>query len=161
MANLGTAYRLAYEAKNFRSGLTDVVAVISRPDGTIDGPYSCVEMLGVFTGVYAATYMSSLGYPEGEYLAAYVSPTENLRALSRFTLQKPPLLPSDIVIPSNTTIEAVLGGSAGTIDAILRKDDLYAEITGGSVEAVLSAESESISGIINQSGIRGELSDEL
>jgi hypothetical protein len=93
MAYLGVPYKIAYIAENFRTGLTDIIAMVELPDGTVCGPFDFTESLGVgFGGIYTAIYTPHTYSPEGQYLALVISPTERVRSLIKFEeFVRPPL----------------------------------------------------------------------
>lgn len=119
MAFLGVSYRLAYEAKAFRTGLSNIIAVVLRPDGSFTPAMPMVELSTPgFTGIYAVQFPSSFSDPEGEYLAVIVSPTDNVRDVHRFTLEiRPtiataPFMPSIVgVVPDQPPVAGEVGSS--------------------------------------------------
>lgn len=86
MGYVSSPYRVLYEAKGFRSGLTNVQAVIMKPDQSIAGPFTMTEMPSVFAGRYFFDFITSSSDPEGEYFAAIFSPTENFQTTFRLSL---------------------------------------------------------------------------
>lgn len=90
MAFLGTPYREIYEAKTFRAGLTDIIAYVMKPDvaKTVIGPFSMPELLP-FTGLYGFDYESLVTDNPGEYLVMIFSPSENIKAADKMSLQVP------------------------------------------------------------------------
>lgn len=126
MALLGVPYRLAYEAKNFTSGLSNIIAVVLRPDGSFGSAMSMAELTAPgFAGIYAAQYASSTSDPEGEYLAVVISPTDNVRDVHRFTLElRPtiataPFMPALLgVVPDQPPVAGMVG-SGGIIGEVM------------------------------------------
>lgn len=162
MPYLGVPYRLAYEARSYRTGLTNVVALVYRPDGNIQGPFVLVEGTGVFLGVYSYNLSTSVNDPEGEYLVAYVSPTENIRAMARFTRE---LRPSGstglVVLPSPVAVVGIVSESP-TVQAQVSEVGISAVVDDTVVEGVVSESliaaaiaEAGVSGIVNQSGSEG------
>jgi hypothetical protein len=89
MANLGTPYRIVYEAKGQRTGLNDVRAFVVKPDMTVAGVFAMSEMpFGSLAGVYYCDLMTSQADPEGEWIGAIISPTEGVRATARISLTR-------------------------------------------------------------------------
>jgi hypothetical protein len=96
---LGIPYRLAYVSKNYVTGFTDIIAMVMLPSGAVVGPYPMTEFLGLgFSGVYGYDFQSDISFVEGEYLVSVISPMEAVRSLIRFTLEKRPPDPSQIII---------------------------------------------------------------
>jgi hypothetical protein len=81
-------YRVVYESTGFKSGLTNIVAFILKPDLNISGPHQMIEMPSVFAGRYFFDFITGVGDPEGEYVAAIYSPSENLETTVRIPLYK-------------------------------------------------------------------------
>jgi hypothetical protein len=71
------------------SGLTDIKAVVLKPDSSVAGMFPLVELPGSFIGCYYYDYMSGTGDVEGSYFSRVVSPTENATDIVRFLLTKP------------------------------------------------------------------------
>lgn len=88
MGILGIPYRAIYEGKNFRSGLTDVVAAVLRPDNVPLGPFPMPELGSPFLGRYAFNLSTSPLSPEGEYLIMILSPTENIQTTLKVPVYK-------------------------------------------------------------------------
>lgn len=86
MAYLGTPFEISYLAKGFRTGLTNVVAYVRKPDTTVVGPLTLVEGTGVFVGQYFTSFISQLSDPQGEYFATILSPTESNKDSLRISL---------------------------------------------------------------------------
>lgn len=84
MGQIGTPYRLGYQSKNFRTGLTDVVAFVLKPNNSMAGPFPMVEGTSPFNGNYFADFFTSNADPEGEYVECIVSPTEGLKDTKKF-----------------------------------------------------------------------------
>lgn len=77
MGYLGVPFTLSYSARNYRSGLTNVIALVIKPNGSIAGPYQMSEAAAPFGGRYYAQFLTSTSDPEGEYLAEIFSPSES------------------------------------------------------------------------------------
>ena len=155
MGYLGVPYRLAWEGKFFRTGLTDVSVNILRPDGSLSGPISLSES-GDFPGLYLANYGSTLLDPEGEYLATVTSPTEGLRDTHRFTLSQRPtgggnsaspetlegFIQSSSIVGTLTLTDAVLGvlqAQDVILGSITSQSPMTGEIQGDEVEGIVNA----------------------
>lgn len=89
MSILGSAYRLVYEARNFRVGLTDVVATVIKSDSSKIGPISLVESTeSGFEGVYLANIPTSEADPIGEWIGLISSASDGLKSTFRMSMQK-------------------------------------------------------------------------
>lgn len=86
MGYVSIPYRVVYEARGFTPGLTDVRALIIKPDSSIAGPYALTEMPSAFRGRYFFDFITSASDPEGEYMAMIVSPSENIQTTVRLSL---------------------------------------------------------------------------
>lgn len=107
MSILGIPYRVFYEAKNFRTGLTDIVGLVSKPNSSMQGPYAMTELTGAFAGIYFFDYHTSEGDPEGEYLALVISPTDGIKDSKRISLYNKPQVPP----PAQISGAVLSGGS--------------------------------------------------
>lgn len=77
MPTLGTPYRIFYQAKKFRSGLTDVVCRVMRPDLSVHATIPLVEVATLgFNGLYSCEVMTLASDPVGEWVARVVSATD-------------------------------------------------------------------------------------
>jgi hypothetical protein len=87
MGFLGKPYRVMYEAKRRLTGLTDITAVVLKPDNTLAGvfPMNAVGF-GAFYGVYYFDFITTTSDPEGEYFVMVNSPTENNTSHLRLSL---------------------------------------------------------------------------
>jgi len=85
MAVLGTPYRVMYESKNLLSGLTNVIAQVMKPNGSVAGVYSLTELSGFFAGIYYFDYTTLSTDPVGEYIVMVYSPSESVRAPCKIT----------------------------------------------------------------------------
>lgn len=113
MALLGRVYPIYYAAKNFKQGLTDIVAKIKKPDGSFLGPISLSEISEPgYEGTYFYNYYTVDGVdPDGEYLVIINEPTSGHKAIHRITMDRP---------IDDTIIDGV---------SVLRKQGLEAKIT--------------------------------
>ena len=60
MGLIGEPYRICYAAKNFTSGLTDVVLNVFKPNNISQGPYTMIEFTAPSgSGIYYFDYMDS------------------------------------------------------------------------------------------------------
>tara|TARA_Y100000310_G_scaffold243676_1_gene248244 strand:- start:17606 stop:18082 length:477 start_codon:yes stop_codon:yes gene_type:complete len=77
MLYLGTNAKVLYEAKNQRTGLTDVEAFVTKPDGSALLPIALSELgTGVLSGFYLLEIPTSDSDPEGDWIIIINSPTE-------------------------------------------------------------------------------------
>lgn len=168
MPFLGTTYRLAYEAKNLATGLTNIVAMVYRPDGAVVGPIPLVEIGGAFAGIYAANYISDVLDPEGEYLVAYVSPTDMIRAPARFTMEVRPtgttlfvrLQPSPPSVIGTVLDPASVVGQVApdSVVGVISPDGVEAEISNSQAVGLVS--NDGVQGRVAPSNVTGHTSDE-
>lgn len=86
---LGRPYKIVYAAKNFASGLTNVVARVEKPNGTYIGLFPLIEDVDSF---YAGTYYFNLVLSnsdlEGEYTVIIVEPTSAHREVYKVTMER-------------------------------------------------------------------------
>lgn len=102
----GTPYTVVYEAKNFLSGLINIVAMVRKPNGVVSGPFVLTEMPAPFTGRYSFDFLSNLTDPEGAYIVMISSASENIQITTKFELiSKNAIIlnPSDV----NALVEAI------------------------------------------------------
>ena len=67
MPYTGTAYRIYYAARDYKTGLTDVRYYVYKPNGIKLGPYSMTELnVGTAKGIYVDDFLDS--DIEGKYL---------------------------------------------------------------------------------------------
>jgi hypothetical protein len=97
---LGVPYRIVYEGKARRAGLTNVVCIVVRPDLTFSAvlPMSEFVQMG-FGGLYYADFLTNANGIEGEYIATIASPTEGVIATHRISLVARPVF--NVVFPVN------------------------------------------------------------
>ena len=92
MAFLGTPYRVLYQSKNSRAGLTDVKAFVVKPDNSVAGLFTLTEYgFQSLAGVYYVDLMTSLNDVEGEWTAMIHSPSEGIKYPSRISFQSNPV----------------------------------------------------------------------
>jgi hypothetical protein len=82
-------YRVLYESKGFRSGLSDIRAVVLKPDKTIAGPFVMSELPGILAGRYCFDYITGPTDQPGEYIVGIFSPSENFQTTYRMPLYAP------------------------------------------------------------------------
>lgn len=92
MAYLGTPYRVIYESKDLRPGLTDVKAFIVKPDSSVAGVFTFAEMpFQSMAGIYVFDLMTSLNDVEGEWMGMIHSPSEGNKSPFRISMQRNPV----------------------------------------------------------------------
>ena len=69
MGFLTKTYRVGYIAKNFQTGLTNIVGAVFYPNGTVGGAATLTEMPAPFLGCYYFDFNTTTSDPEGEYFA--------------------------------------------------------------------------------------------
>ncbi len=89
MGYVSQPYRVLYESKGFRSGLTDIRAVVLKPDKTIAGPFVMSELPGILAGRYYFDYISGTSDQPGEYMIGIFSPSEVFQTTYRMPLYAP------------------------------------------------------------------------
>jgi len=171
MAVLGVDERIVYEAKRYRTGLTNVVAFVTKSDLSVSGPYPLTEFSSTpFKGLYFFDLVTTLGQPEGEWMIVVYSPTENLRPSYKVRFELPesaiqstvtilpdpkfdldgvvfdasPML-SGIVISDDSLDGVVFFGDPAEIDGVVDSED---EIDG----VTLQEEPDEIFGIVSTPG---------
>lgn len=129
MPTLSKVERIVYNAKNNRSGLTDVALYLAKPDGSIAGPFALAEYIPLqFKGLYYFDLTTSLSDLEGEWVVSIVSPTESVRTpyKLRFDAPNAPIVSSSSGI---LIFDDVIGFVDPTID-IVGEIDLSSDIVG-------------------------------
>jgi hypothetical protein len=128
MATLGLAERIEYEAINQATGLTNIVAYVTRPDLVVTGPYPMVEFQSpFFKGIYYFDYVTTESFPVGNYLFVVSSPTEGTRPPRTLRFDAPITVTGggsgSTTIINNNTVQVDLDGVV--LDA---SDNLVGEI---------------------------------
>lgn len=92
--------------------------MISRPDGTVVGPFTLAEYAGVgFTGIYVYNFITHHYDLEGEYLASVISPAENVRSIIKWTLDvRPEPYPNKTVFVSTQNTEVNTSPNVSLLD---------------------------------------------
>lgn len=86
---IGKPYRFFYTAKNFQSGLMNVVAKVMKPSGALVGLFPLIELSdSYFSGAYYFDFTTNNSDTEGEYLISVKEPTANFRAISKVEFRK-------------------------------------------------------------------------
>ena len=88
MATPNSIFKIHYEAKNFETGLTDVVAYVKKPNGVVSGLMPMTENSAPFNGTYGVDYQVLLSDPHGEYIGIAVSPTNGIKSSFRFSVSE-------------------------------------------------------------------------
>jgi hypothetical protein len=147
---LGIPDRVIYESKFFRTGLTNVMALVLKPNGSMSGPYSLIELPGPMAGRYSFDYMTSISDPEGEYFAMIYSPSDSLQTTKRLSLY---LKPNDLQPQIDILNEqiALLTSMMTSLLASTIPPNIYGEVFSSKV----------ITGIIFDSEIEGMISDDF
>lgn len=157
MAYLGVSYQLAYEAKNFRSGLTDIIAMVVKPNGAVVGPVSLTEFVAMgFQGLYGYSFVTQLNDPEGEYLASIISPTENIRDFHRFTLDQRPAA-SGVTIQSAGSVIGYVNATAIIQGNVIQNNEVMGVVQADASVCATLSENETIETTLNENQIIGAL----
>ena len=90
MGYLTIPFRVVYESKSFRQGLTNVVAFVIKPNNSIAGPYPMTEFPSPFLGRYFFDFITNSLDPEGEYFVAIYSPSDSTTTTKRVSLYLKP-----------------------------------------------------------------------
>lgn len=127
MANLGTPYRIYYEAKGLQSGLTDVRAVIVKPNSVLAGVFPMTELpFASFQGVYYCDLITSPGDPAGEWVGSIYSPTQNIRSTLRISMQP------DITLTIQAMVQNFLAnGIREELSGYVLSNELHGETEAG------------------------------
>lgn len=159
MGYLGVPYRILYLAKGYRSGLTDVVAVVVKPNGGMVGVFPMREFPAPFTGQYYYDYLSGQGDPQGEYFSLVISPTEQTQDSARISLYNP--VPTTIQAISQTPVAVSGLVKTGSVVGFVQSDDVSGatgnnpSVQGatGSVQAVGQVGTDNLSASVQNSPI--------
>lgn len=140
MAVLGEAYRIMYISAGRTSGLTDVEAVVLKPDLSQAGVFPLAELGGLFHGCYYYDYLSSTSDPEGQYFSRVISLTEDIEDIVRFQL-----LPGSggsgdnaIVVPPTAIFATVTNEELSAL--MIDDNDLWTYIKADQVRSVVKDE---------------------
>lgn len=154
MAHLGTPYRVIYESKDLRPGLTDVKAFIVKPDSSVAGVFTFAEMpFQSMAGIYAFDLMTSLDDVEGEWVGMIHSPSEGNKSPFRVSFQRNPANEIRAIIANFLAngIKEDLNGRFTSFNEYTHFMETGPELTG----YVLPEEAE---GDLNSNEISGETS---
>lgn len=91
MAQLGKPVEIGYISKNLRTGLTNIVAKVRKPDGSVVGPFGLTESAHIdFKGLYTFKFYTNAEVDDiGEYFVSILSPSENNhRAITKVTYEE-------------------------------------------------------------------------
>lgn len=89
LGKLGRPYKISYTAKNFASGLTNIVARVEKPNGTYIGLFPLIEEVDSFyAGSYYFNLVLSNADLEGEYTVSIVEPTSGHREIFKVTMER-------------------------------------------------------------------------
>ena len=116
MAYLGTPYRVLYEAKNLKSGLTDGKAFVVKAENSVAGLFSLSEYsFQSLAGLYYFDLITSLFDVEGEWTVMVLSPSEGIRYPYKISFQRNPL-PEIGVLISNFIANGIITEPQGLVD---------------------------------------------
>lgn len=138
MANLGVPFKIAYWAKDAKSGLTSITAKVLKPDGTTVGPLILTEVIDPdFSGSYTATFNTLTNDDEGNYLFVISSPSEgNHKAFKTEYFQgKPTISGVDIGINRIAVLEAEVSVVSSVEADIIEKDVIAEALSTSRIEA--------------------------
>ena len=169
MAYLGTPYRVTYEAKYLRSGLTDVKAFVVKPDSTVAGLFSLAEMpFTTLRGLYTYDLMTSENDPEGEWIGIILSPSENVKTAFRISLQKNPLVQFQNLFQALTNpgggaaeLQGSFELSSEYVGQVERGPELLGFIETGDIEAEIEQNLETVGSPDETDEIIGAIDHEL
>lgn len=74
VALLGDSHRIIYEAKNYKTGLTDITATVTKPNGSPVGPFTLIEFPN-HPGLYYFDLGSAISDPIGDWAGVIVEGT--------------------------------------------------------------------------------------
>jgi hypothetical protein len=169
MGYLTVPYRVIYESKGL-SGLTNVKAMVFKPDNALAGPFAMAELPNPLLGIYYFDFYTSDSDPQGEYFAVVASPTEGIRYTVRMSMYGlpegaadiSPLIRPDIIgkVLSNNPISGVVMES-DAIQGSLNNPNLIATVQGDETIIGLVPPADNILANFDESGtIIGNVSDE-
>jgi hypothetical protein len=160
---LGKPYKFFYSARNYVSGLVDIIALVKNPDGTTNGTYSLSELTGsLFLGTYYFDFPTTQNDPEGEYSVIIYEQTSGHREIAKVSMNLPVDGSDYIADPEifGTLSENIVTG------AIQEDPELIGaigeiQLTGKLIESTLSAimQSEQIVAKILDEILIGKLSE--
>lgn len=85
---IGKPYKILYSSRNFVSGLTDIIAQVKKPDGSLHANYSLLEISGtMFQGTYSFDLASTQNDTKGEYSVVIEEQTSGTKQISKVSLQ--------------------------------------------------------------------------
>jgi hypothetical protein len=89
-AFLGQPYRILYDSKDARSGLTDIVATVIKPDLTPAAVVALPEIAAPgYQGCYSGTFSTLATDLEGEWICRIASPTEGILSSVKVSMRAP------------------------------------------------------------------------
>lgn len=171
MGQLATPYRIVYQAKNFTTGVTGVVAFVMKPNNAMAGPFPMTEMASPFLGNYYCDFFTTSSDPQGEYLEMIFSPNEGIKSSKKFGLYAAPDIAGlNAAIAQIEAAAAVLENQAGVISSevatLTEEINLLSNISDTLVSAAIpaqitaSVETPPIVVKISSNSIVGIVSDE-
>lgn len=153
MPTLGEPYTILYISK-MRSGLTDVQAVVLKPDLSQAGVFPMAELPGLFVGCYFYDYYSSTSDPKGQYFSRVYSPTEDVVDIVRFEMNTGGGTGGDIVIPPTNLVATIVDSEL--MAYITDENDVWTYVRADQVRGVVASE-ETIVGVVSDNELSGDV----
>lgn len=127
---------MLWETKGFNkglgtSGLTNIVAMVRKPNNATAGIYNLLEMAAPFSGMYYYDFLTTTSDPAGRYVAMIVSPTEQLQDTHPFEMENPVSLSGlqaliSAIIPIN--IDAYVGDEFDLVGGVEDSSEIVAVV---------------------------------
>ena len=140
MGFIQTPYRVIYESRNFVHGLTNIQAIVVKPNNVLAGPFPLVEFAAPLSGRYYFDYITSASDPEGEYFCAIYAANDSMnQTTQRISLYKKP---ADIDL---TVLEAeleALNGLLGSLASSLVPPGIYSSLDGSIINGLVQPSRE-------------------
>jgi hypothetical protein len=154
---LGKPYKFFYSARNFTSGLTDIIALVKKPDGSAKGTYSLSELSGsLFVGTYYFDLPTTQNEPEGEYSVIIYEQTSAHREIAKVTLQ---LTTGSVEQDINPELFGTISSEALTYK-IAKDLPIYGVLSANRLTGVIMADSR-VNGIMQSNVITAKISEEI
>ena len=154
---LGKPYKFFYSARNFVSGLTDIIALVKKPDGSTHGTFPLTELSGsLFFGTYFFDLTTIQADLSGEYTIVIYEQTAIFREISKVSMSLPSGDDLDV------SIEAELFGKISS-DIIIGKIEASTNLIGVIENIELSGkiiDNEIIKGVLDSNILFATISED-
>ena len=160
---LGRPYRFFYSARNYVTGLSDILAQVKKPDGSLHGNYTLSEFTGgLFDGTYYFNILSTQNDPAGEYTVAIVEQTSGHKTIQKVTLDTASVDGVEVAEPElfgvlkDEYINASIV-SQSTLNGSLESESLSAKVEDSKISAVI--QTDSLTANMSEEILIGKLSE--